>query len=1457
MGRLAAPVAKPSLKTAVAPAPASEGARPAVSGAAPMVGVDTYRYGPSSLGLPDDVQPRMGHEGIAPADRSADGKAGVSPSPAPPPSPPAAPNRTGLPDALKHGVERLAGVDLSRVRVHYRSAEPARFDALAYAFGSEIHLAPGQERHLPHETWHLAQQAQGRVAPTVQWKREVPGNEDAALEREADRMGEAALRPTPAADSPPTRALLPTAARGVLQRTPQQALERLTPSPAKDKLASILATATRIVETFPLVGRGTDTYRTIKARLIEEVKQIHRVAPRGVDFIGIWNRGLGRSDFARIPASASTYQPPTLRPSPFADTSNVDSYLARWLHRPLAEKSSSPDRKLAKAIPLLLSEAPFPEHVATALKLYFAHTANFVPVDNVGRDFQAKAHGQYYRSSNEPVRKGNTKVLKKFTRRYAARTGRQLPAKFTSQVTNRPQHLALRRHGALKKQIAATEFIAPPGYGDSRIAVYQSVAGTHTGSLGQIQNVYRTLQVGAHTLMPPPVPIAPAAASAAASSSASALPQRDPGLQPLIGAERLAPGTADNYHDRLLADRGALVAGVAGQIAGLYPDGGAGWKIVPIQSPTHASLILELVDPAGGPILSEREWRELFIPTFNTVASTLGVQTRATHRGSFGFLYPTVSSVGGPVRIWPGLTPPDLFRQLVLGTLARLAATDARFRVPATQGLPASLDQASWASSSPDVPLYREALKTAVRYAQGTMQDIAALDGPRQFVQWILLRLRHNLLRADFLLGMEPPDTPAERETDYLKSASVIENLMEYSYLLESFNTQVPAKPQDTPDDPYPAYLRGKLALDDRTHATATYYLDSGMQAIVTANLLVRAWNSQRHPPSAAAALESIDLNSYFEYAAVDKENLKVVPINRGTTGFQGPQALEATLRAREQRQAPAPHIIAADLNPVLTSREGRASLVSPAGVLRYFAQYHHAGGKTVNQHTVPIVDVTNASLATAAALKLQEGYENVIVVESLSKHQQLGADKFTMGRLNVIGSAAFLACAKALIEPIEAAAFHRLPATYRLRMDRIFYGGGGAATSQAPAPRYRPRPPAPVVHGAGPAATRPAPRVKRRATHDPSPDGNLPVTGQPAGAASQSGPTAPTTAKRARGADDTSPRSPIASTSRPTRPPSRPSPPPSFAPSPPAASTAPASSRPPPRLPVAYHLPLPTSSGAAPAATLNLPLGYPYPSSPITPSAFLLQTPQGAPAYTSPSAPYGQPRQSPFPNSSSGNAYVPSASPPVYRTSALGAPPPSATSSRPPSHLPQAVPPAPVHIAPLRPASDPRNLYAALYSQPVAPSSSHAPAPTIVPQPVYAAPTYATSQPATPARNTTQPLPFLFDSGQYGSLPPPVPTIAPRPVYSAPTYATSQPATPARNTTQPLPSLFDFSRYGSLPPPVPTIAPRPVYAAPTYTTSQPATPVWNTTQPLPPLFDFSQYGGLPSSTTTDDLDDL
>jgi len=99
------------------------------------------------------------------------------------------PNNTGLPDNLKSGIESLSGLSMDNVKVHYNSPQPAQLNALAYAQGTDIHIAPGQEQHLPHETWHVVQQAQGRVKPTMQMKNGISVNDDQALEYEADVMG--------------------------------------------------------------------------------------------------------------------------------------------------------------------------------------------------------------------------------------------------------------------------------------------------------------------------------------------------------------------------------------------------------------------------------------------------------------------------------------------------------------------------------------------------------------------------------------------------------------------------------------------------------------------------------------------------------------------------------------------------------------------------------------------------------------------------------------------------------------------------------------------------------------------------------------------------------------------------------------------------------------------------------------------------------------------------------------------------------------------------------------------------------------------------------------------------------------------------------------------------------------------------------------------------------------------
>jgi len=102
-------------------------------------------------------------------------------------------NNTGMPDILKAGLESLSGINMSDVRVHYNSSKPAEIGALAYTQGKDIHVAPGQEKHLPHEAWHVVQQKQGHVSPMGEVSG-MPLNDSRTLESEADSMGWKALQ---------------------------------------------------------------------------------------------------------------------------------------------------------------------------------------------------------------------------------------------------------------------------------------------------------------------------------------------------------------------------------------------------------------------------------------------------------------------------------------------------------------------------------------------------------------------------------------------------------------------------------------------------------------------------------------------------------------------------------------------------------------------------------------------------------------------------------------------------------------------------------------------------------------------------------------------------------------------------------------------------------------------------------------------------------------------------------------------------------------------------------------------------------------------------------------------------------------------------------------------------------------------------------------------------------------
>ncbi len=97
-------------------------------------------------------------------------------------------NRNSLPQRMQSHIESISGLDMSDVKVHRNSNKPAQLNALAYTQGTDIHIGPGQERHLGHEAWHAVQQMQDRVEPTIKVAGQ-PVNDSFTLEKEADDMG--------------------------------------------------------------------------------------------------------------------------------------------------------------------------------------------------------------------------------------------------------------------------------------------------------------------------------------------------------------------------------------------------------------------------------------------------------------------------------------------------------------------------------------------------------------------------------------------------------------------------------------------------------------------------------------------------------------------------------------------------------------------------------------------------------------------------------------------------------------------------------------------------------------------------------------------------------------------------------------------------------------------------------------------------------------------------------------------------------------------------------------------------------------------------------------------------------------------------------------------------------------------------------------------------------------------
>jgi ribosomal protein S18 acetylase RimI-like enzyme len=117
-----------------------------------------------------------------------------------------------LPDAVRSKMERAFNADFSDVRVHV-GHEARQIGAIAFAWGSDLHFAPGQynphslqgQKLLGHELAHVVQQRAGRVRNPL--GAGVAVVDDPALEAEADRMGlRSALMPAAKPAVQPKRA---------------------------------------------------------------------------------------------------------------------------------------------------------------------------------------------------------------------------------------------------------------------------------------------------------------------------------------------------------------------------------------------------------------------------------------------------------------------------------------------------------------------------------------------------------------------------------------------------------------------------------------------------------------------------------------------------------------------------------------------------------------------------------------------------------------------------------------------------------------------------------------------------------------------------------------------------------------------------------------------------------------------------------------------------------------------------------------------------------------------------------------------------------------------------------------------------------------------------------------------------------------------------------------------------
>lgn len=213
---------------------------------------------------------------------------------------------------ISQSVERLSGVSLHDVTVHYNSPKPSRLQARAYTQGTNIYLGPGQEQHLEHEAGHAAQQKQGRVKPDTRIDGE-PANTNAGLEKEAQTIASKIrggfpqsfpnVTPSTAAGAPATES------NGVVQRMPKHDdnwQKRLADFKAKVPGSLSAADAHTEATMYAAAQAAASTLDTTYVPTPGVGPEIHAIPKPVEDYIN-WVKSL--TGGGAVPESTITWQP--------------------------------------------------------------------------------------------------------------------------------------------------------------------------------------------------------------------------------------------------------------------------------------------------------------------------------------------------------------------------------------------------------------------------------------------------------------------------------------------------------------------------------------------------------------------------------------------------------------------------------------------------------------------------------------------------------------------------------------------------------------------------------------------------------------------------------------------------------------------------------------------------------------------------------------------------------------------------------------------------------------------------------------------------------------------------------------------------------------------------------------------------------------------------------------------